>query len=103
MFMTILEAQIFVRRWRRVLIPWPTPHNDTDSARAMERSFFGIAIGPLPPILIPAVSGSLPLSHWPLSVIIPVFAIMLFSYFLSLRFRAARRLFEEADAQHLLD
>ena len=100
--MTIPEAQVFVRRWRRVLLPW-LDLPDAVAARAMERSFLGIAVGPLLPMFVVTVSGSSPLSRWPLSVTIPAFTIMLLSSWLSLRFRAARRLFEEADAQRLSD
>ena len=98
--MTISEARLFVRRWGRVLLPWlhlPDPF----AARAMERSFLGVALAPLPAFVVVTASGSMPLSRWPLSVLIPAFTIMLLSYWLSLRFRAARRLFEEADAQCL--
>ena len=101
--MTISQAQHFVGRWRRIFIPWPSPHTDTDAARALERSFFGIAVGPLPVIIMTTVSGALPLSHWPLSVSIPALTFMALSYFVSLRFRAAHRLLLEADAQHLSD
>jgi hypothetical protein len=100
--MTLPQAQVFVRRWRRVLLPW-LHLPDAVAARAMERSFLGIAVAPLPAIFIVTVSGSLPLSRWPLSVTIPAFTIMLLSYWLSLRFRAARRLVEEADGQRLSD
>ena len=101
--MTIPQSQQFVRRWRRVFIPWPSPHTDTDAARTLERSFLGIAVGPLLPFLMSVASGSLPLSRWPLSILIPAGTVMLVSYWLSLRFRAAHRLLLEADAQHLSD
>ena len=67
----------------------------------MERSFLGIALAPFPAFVAVTASGFVPLSHWPLSVIILGMTIMLLSYGLCLRFRAAGRLFEEADAQDL--
>jgi hypothetical protein len=96
--MTVPQAQQFVGRWRRVFIPWPSPLTGTGAARALEQSFLGIAIGPLPPLFI---SGAF--SHWPSSKLIPLAAVMLISGWLSLRFRAAHRLLQKADAQHLLD
>ena len=101
-FMTLLQAKVLVRRWRRVLLPW-LDLPDAVAARAMERSFLGLAVAPLPAVFVVTVSGSLPLSRWPVSIIIPTSAIMLISYWLSLRFRVARRLFEEADAERLSD
>lgn len=100
--MTIPEAQVFVRRWRRVRIPW-LDLPDAVAARAMERAFLSIAISPLPAIFAFIICGSFPLSRWPLGVLVPTVVIMLSSYWMSLRFRAARRLFEGADAQHLSD
>lgn len=101
--MTIPQAQQFVGRWRRVFIPWPSPHTNTDAARALERAFLGVAIGPLPPFFIFMATGTLPFSHWPLSILVPAATIMLLAYWLGLRFRAAHRLLEEADAEHLSD
>ena len=101
--MTIAQAHQFIRRWRRVLIPWPSPHTDTDAARVLERSFLGIAVGPLLPFFMSVAGGSLPLSRWPLSILIPAGTVMLVCYWLSLRFRTAHRLLLEADAQHLSD
>jgi hypothetical protein len=101
--MTTTQAHQFVGRWRRIFIPWPSPHTDGDSARALERSFLGIAVGPLIPFFMAVTSGSLPLSHWPLSILIPAGAVMLLSYWLSLRFRVAHRLLLEEDEQHLSD
>jgi hypothetical protein len=102
--MTIPEAQLFVRRWGRILLPWfHLP--EAFAARAMERSFLGIClcilVSPLPAILTFGASGLFHLSRWPLSIIIPASVIMVVSYWLSLRFRAARRLIEVADALHL--
>ena len=101
--MTITQAHQFVGRWRHIFIPWPSPHTDTDAAQSMERAFLGIAVGPLPPFFIFTATGTLPLSHWPLSILIPAATIMLLSYWLGLRFRAAHRLLEEADTEHLSD
>src|SRR5271165_7677068 len=102
--MRIPEAQLFVRRWGRILLPW-LDLPDAFAARALERSFLGISlcilVSPLPAILCFGASGFLHLSLWPLTVIIPAFTIMLVSCWLSLRFRAARRLFEVADALYL--
>jgi hypothetical protein len=61
----------------------------------LEYSFLGIAVGPLPPLFI-----SEALSHWPLSILIPLGTAMLVSGLLSLRFHAAHRLLLKADAQH---
>jgi hypothetical protein len=101
--MTIPQAQRFVGHWQRILILWPTQDTNADAARTLERSFLGIAIGPLVPFFLAVISGSLPLSRWPLTIIIPAGTVMLLSYWLSLRFRIARHLFEEADALHLSD
>jgi hypothetical protein len=102
--MTIPEAQLFVRGWGRVLLPW-LDLPDAFAARALERSFLGISlcilVSPLPAILFFGASGFLHFSRWPLSVIIPASAIMLLSYWLSLRFRTARRMFEVVDVLHL--
>ena len=95
--MTLPHAHQFVRRWRRILIPWPSPHTDTDAARAIELALLGVAVGPLPIF----IGGAL--SRWPWTAIIPVGTIMLFSYGLSLRFRVVRRLLEKHDAQNLSD
>jgi hypothetical protein len=99
-FMTLSEAQLFVRRWERVLLPW-LHLPDAFAAQAIERSFLGVALAPFPAFVAVTASGFLPLSRWPVSVIIMGITIMLLSYWLCLRFRAAGRLFEEADAQHL--
>jgi hypothetical protein len=101
--MTNPEAQLFVKRWGRVLFfGFDLP--DTFAARAMEHSFLGLAICPLPAIFLATVLGSLPpLSHWPLSIIIAASAIMVLSYWLGLRFRVARRLLDAADERHLVE
>jgi hypothetical protein len=99
--MTLSEAQLFVRRWGRVLLPW-LHLPDAFAARAMERSFLGIALTPVPAFVALTASGFLPLSRWPMGVIILGITIMLLSYWVCLRFRSAGRLVEEADAQHLL-
>ena len=101
--MVIKQAHQFVGRWRRIFIPWPSLHTDTDAARALESSFLGIAVGPMIPFFIAVVSGSLPLSRWPLSILIPAGSVMLLSYWLSMRFRAAHRILLEADEQQLSD
>ena len=93
--MTIPEAQVFVRRWRRVRIPW-RDLPDAVAARAMERAFLCVAISPIPAIFTFIIPGTIPISSWPLTVVVPTALVMLFSYCMSLRFRAARRLFEEA-------
>jgi hypothetical protein len=83
--MNIPQAQRLVGRWRHILVPgYRITHTDADAARVMERSFLGLAIGPLPAFFVFAASGSLPLLHWPLSVIIPALGIMLVSYWLSM-------------------
>ena len=97
--MTNSQAHQFVGRWRRILIPWPSPHTDTGAARAMERAFLGIAVGPLLPYFVSAGSGFV----WPARVVIPLSIVLLASCWLGWRFRAARRLLEEADAQHMSD
>jgi hypothetical protein len=92
--MTKPEAQLFVKRWGRVLLfGFDLP--DAFAARAMEHSFLGLAIAPIPAIFAATVSGSLPpFWRWPIGIVIPAATIMAVSYWLSLRFRVARRLFE---------
>jgi hypothetical protein len=96
--MTIPEAQLLVKRWGRILF-FGLDLPDTFAARAMERSFLGIAIGPLPALFIAAACGPVPFRLWPLRYMIPASVIMALSYWLSLRFRVARLLFEAADAR----
>jgi|ERR1035441_8581384 hypothetical protein len=105
--MTITQAHQFIGRWRRIFIPWPSPHTDTDAARALERAFLGISVAiivsPIPALLGLVASRSLHLSGWWFAVIIPAVAVVLFFRWLGLRFRDARQLLEEADTQHLSD
>src|SRR5664280_1712234 len=97
--MTITQAHQFIGRWRRIFIPWPSPHTDTGAAQALERSFLGIAIGPLIPAYFAMSSDVL----WPMYVVIPGSIIMFLSFLLSFRFRAAHRLLAAADAHHISD
>ena len=93
--MTIPEAQVFVRRWRRVRIPW-RELPDAVAARDMGRAFLCVAISPIPAIFTFIIPGTIPLSSLPLTVVVPAALVMFFSFCLSLRFRAARRLLQEA-------
>ena len=105
--MTITQAHQFIGRWRRIFIPWPSPHSETVAALTLERSFLGLSlgliIGPLPALWCLGMGGNLHLSGWWLAVIIPALALVFLSRWLGLRFRDARQLLEEADAQHLSD
>ena len=101
--MTITQAHQFIGRWRRIFIPWPSPHTDTDAARALERSFLGIAICPLPIFFMAIFIWHIPLSHIPLSAIIPTVIGSLLCRWFGTRFGVARRLLELAEAQHLSD
>ena len=93
--MSIAEAQKFVARWRRILIPWPA-YTDLEAVRHMERSCLGISVGLL------VCSITLPIWSWPWAVIVPILVISASAWWLGLRFRAARRLLEAAGVQSFL-
>ena len=101
--MTITQAHQFVGRWRRIFIPWPSPHTDTDAARALERSFLGISLCPVPIIFMTIMVWHIPFLHWWLSVIIPVVIVGVFCRWFGARFGVARRLLEVENTQHLSD
>ena len=101
--MTIPQARQFVLRWRRIFIPWSSPHTDADAARAMEHSFLGIAIFPVPIFFMAIGIWHIPLSQIPLKLIIPTVISSLFCRWFGTRFGIARRLLEVADARHLSD
>jgi hypothetical protein len=92
--MTIPEAQNFVARWRRILISW---HACTDAkwVRDMERSCMGVMGGMA---LVIGCSPSHP-SSWTLGVALVAFVILVIAFWLSLRLRAVRRLFDSAGPQ----
>jgi hypothetical protein len=83
--MTPVEAQQLVRSWQRVLIPWAAAAS-ADTAHTIERTLIGLAVGPLPAMLLAQVKGVLSFE-----VVLPVAAMMMLSYCMSLKFRAAHR------------
>ena len=94
MTMTTTQAQEFVARWRRILIPWRA-HTDAEAVRDMERSCAGIAGGLLLTLCMASTSS------WAARNYIVWFSavVAVFSLFLSFRLRAIRRLFDEAGVQ----
>lgn len=98
MTMTTTQAQEFVARWRRILIPWRAV-TDAQAVRDMERSCVGI-IGGM--VLVVACSTTLPVT-WKLPVAVTAFVIAALAFWLSLRLRAVRRLFDAAGPQSFSD
>ena len=83
-FMTMLpEAQEFVARWRRILIPWRA-HTDAEAVRDMERSCIGVIGGMA---LVIGCATTLP-SSWKIGVAAFAFIIAAIAFWLSLRLRA---------------
>ena len=91
--MTISEAQQFVGRWRRILIPWRA-HTDAEAVRDMERSCIGMTGGMA---LVIICAFSLPSDLEGLAALAVV--VMGFAFWLSRRLRQIRRLFDAAGAQ----
>jgi hypothetical protein len=98
MTMTTREAQQFVLRWRRILIPWQAT-TDAEAVRDMERSCLGIMGGM---VLIFSCSATVP-SSWKAAVMSVAFAIAALAFWLSLRLRVVRRLFEATGSQSFTD
>jgi hypothetical protein len=96
--MTIPEAQQFVARWRRILIP---RHACTDAKRARdaERSCIGVIGGMA---LVIGCSTTLS-SSWKIGVAVFAFIIAAIAFWLSLRLRAVCRLFDSAGPQSFSD
>ena len=98
--MTSEEAQQFVSAWRRVLMPWPTPHTDAQLAKAMDRSIHGLAVGPVVPLVFFVMGPSfdrLKGSLWTWAVLSAIVAAMITARFLSLRFSRARYVLEKSE------
>ena len=83
--MTIAEAQRFVARWRKILMPVAC-RTEAEALNAMERSCVGMCMGMALIVFVSLIS------H--LSRSVAAFACMvgLFSFWLVLQFRAVRRL-----------
>ncbi|MEI6784486.1 MAG: hypothetical protein WCQ21_26630 [Verrucomicrobiota bacterium] len=98
MTMTIAQAQEFVARWRRILIPWRA-HTDAEAVRDMERSCIGVMGG-----MTLVIGGATTLSSpWKLGVAVLAFAVAAIAVWLSVRLRAVRRLFDSAGPQSFSD
>lgn len=98
MTMTITQAQEFVARWRRILIPWRA-HTDAKAVRDMERSCIGVIGGMA---LIVGCATTLP-SAWKIGVEAFAFVVGMVAFWLSLRLRAVARLFDKAGPQSFSD
>jgi hypothetical protein len=98
MSMTITQAEEFVTRWRRILIPWRA-HTDAEAVRDMERSCIGV-IGGMALVIGCATTLSSP---WKLGVAALALAVAVVATWLSLRLRAVRRLFDSAGPQSFSD
>jgi hypothetical protein len=92
--MTTTQAQEFVARWRRILIPWRA-HTDAEAVRDMERSCTGIAAGLLLTLCMASTSSWAARNYivWSSAV------VAVFSLFLAFRLRAIRRLVDAAGVQ----
>lgn len=91
--MTKAEAHKFVARWKRILIPW-FARTESEALRDMERSCIGMMGGGL---LIFTFTSTHILDSTFAEVIV-VFSVFQwgFSLWLVLKFRAARRAFDES-------
>ncbi len=95
--MTILEAERFTARWRRILIPWQA-RTDAEAVRDMEKSCFGVVLGMGLVALMAVYSDKLPDSIGALALIVSLFAA-----WLNYQLRAIRRLFDAVDAKSFAD
>ena len=85
--MTIPDAQKFIARWRKILIPRAS-RTEAEALNAMERSCVGICGGMMLFVLLSVVSSKVPR---PVGAV--AFIVGLLSLWLVLRFRSIRRLF----------
>ncbi|MBP9902833.1 MAG: hypothetical protein V9H26_21615 [Verrucomicrobiota bacterium] len=92
--MTTTQAQEFVARWRRILIPC-RGHTDAQAVRDMERSCLGVIGGMT---LTVACATTIP-SAWKVCVAGFALIVMAIAFWLSLRLRAVARLFDSAGPQ----
>ena len=96
--MTIAQAQEFVARWRRILIPWRA-HTDAEAVRDMEHSCIGVIGG-----MVLVIGGVTTLSFpWKLGVAVLACVVAAIAAWLSLRLRVVRRLFDSAGPQSFSD
>jgi hypothetical protein len=98
MTMKIAQAQEFVARWRRILIPWRA-HTDAEAVRDRGRSCIGV-IGGMALVIGGAKTLSFP---WKLGVVVLAFVVAAIAACLSLRLRAVRRLFDSTGPQSFTD
>lgn len=99
MEMTVDEARLFVRRWRRLLVPWPTPHSEVQIAKTLENSLSGLAVGPVPAVTLYLFGSQNEVeavlsSGWAMAFFGVLFAAMLVANVLRLRCRLAREVLE---------
>lgn len=96
--MTIKEAQQFATRCRRILSPW-FARTDAEAVRDMERSCYGVIAG------MGLIFGCIPRlpSSWEIGVEASAFVVLVIAFWLSLRLRAIRRLFDAAGPQSFSD
>jgi len=94
----IEEVQRFITRWRRILNPW-FARTDAEAVRDMERSCYGV-IGGMG--LIFGCTPRLP-SSWETVVEVSAFVVGSVAFWLSLRLRSIRRLFDSAGPQAFSD
>ena len=97
--MTIAQAQKFVARWRRILVPWRA-HTDAEAVRDMERSCIGVIGGMA---LVIGCAATLSSPWWKLGVAVLAFVVAAIAFWLSVRLRAVRRLFDSAGPQSFSD
>ena len=98
MTLTTTQAQEFVTRWRRILIPWRA-HTDAQAVRDMERSCIGVIGGMA---LVIGCAATLP-SAWKVCVSVFALIVMSVAFWLTLRLRAVARLFDSAGPQSFSD
>jgi hypothetical protein len=98
MIMTTKEAQRFATRCRRILVPW-FARTDAEAVRDMERSCYGVIIGME---VIIGCNNKLS-SSWEIVVAVSAFVVLIIAFWLSLRLRAIRRMFDSAGPQAFSD
>jgi hypothetical protein len=98
MIMTTKEAQQFVTRWRRILMPW-CARTDAEAVRDMERSCLGVFAGMA---LVVGCNKTFS-SSWEIVVAVSAFVVAMIAFWLSLRLRTIRRLFDSAGPQAFSD
>ena len=98
------EALSFVAFWRRILMPWPTPHNEIQAARTLKNSFTGLAFGPILGIVPFLVFGPVRIESilgqpWALTALFTLIILMTIANYLRLKCQIAWLTFHEIEHQ----